>query len=362
MTHHHRRRPVKRFAPPGTSPGTLLPPSADAAGPARLSLVVYDAGSATVHAIGSVADALPLLAGASNAWLSNTSHHSAALKELETHFGVHPLVLEDIVNIGQRPKVEQSEKYAFVVVDIVRGNGNGDAEEEQVSLLLFDTLLVSIQEHESELFRPVEERLLQGRGKMRSLGVDYLAYAVIDAMVDTFFPQLEAVGEAIDEVEDQLLERPGREAFERLHILKRKLLRLRRATWPLREAVGALGRADTPLVREGTRVFLRDVYDHTVQIIDIIETFRDMAAELVDLYLSSMSNRLNEIMKVLAIIATIFMPLSFLAAVYGMNFNPQAGPLSMPELNWRWGYPLFWATILASAGSMLLWFKKRDWF
>lgn len=357
-----RRRHVKRFAPPGTSPGTLLPPMPEAAGPAHLYLILYDGAGAARHDVRSVAEALALQREGATAWLAIASHQTATLEELAEHLGVHPLVLEDVANLGQRPKVEQFDDFLFVVVDLVRRGDNGEAEEEQVSLLLFDRLLVTIQERESELFHPVEERLLQGRGTMRSRGADYLAYALIDAMVDTYFPQLDALGEAMDALEDTLLERPDRAAFEELHALKRTLLRVRRATWPLREAVGALARADTPLVRDGTRVFLRDVGDHTVQIMDIIETFRETTSELADLYLSSMSHKLNETMKVLTIIATIFMPLSFLAGVYGMNFDPAAGPLNMPELGWRWGYMAFWLAILTGGAGMLWWFKRRRWF
>ncbi len=357
-----RRRHVKRFAPPGTPPGTLLPPTPEAAGPARLSLVVYDRDGATQHRVASVEEALSRLREGANGWLAITSHQTAALAQLQTLLGVHPLVLEDILNVGQRPKVEQFEKYLFVVVDLVRRGDNNEAEEEQVSLLLFDRLLVSIQEREGDLFRPVQERLLQGRGTMRSQGVDYVAYALIDAMVDSYFPLLDGLGEEMDALEDALLERPDRTAFERLHALKRTLLRVRRATWPLREAVGALARADTPLVRDGTRLFLRDVRDHTVQIMDIVETYRDTTAELADLYVSSMSHKLNETMKVLTIIATIFMPLSFLAGVYGMNFDPAAGPWNMPELGWRWGYVAFWVTILTAVMGMLWWFKRKGWF
>ncbi len=357
-----RRRHVKRFAPPGTAPGTLLAPIPEAAGPAHLSLVVFHRDGATQQSVASVGAALSQLRAGGSGWLAITSHQTGTLEELQTSLGVHPLVLEDVLNVGQRPKVEQFDNYLFVVVDLVRPGVNGESEEEQVSLLLFDRLLVSIQERDSDLFRPVLERLLQGRGAMRSQGVDYLAYALIDAMVDSYFPLLDGLGEEMDALEDTLLERPDRTAFERLHALKRTLLRVRRATWPLREAVGVLARAETPLVRDGTRLFLRDVRDHTVQIMDIVETYRDTTAELADLYVSSMSHKLNETIKVLTIIATIFMPLSFLAGVYGMNFDPAAGPWNMPELGWRWGYAAFWVTILTAAAGMLWWFKRNGWF
>lgn len=360
MTRH--RRHVKRFAPPGSAPGTLLPPAPEAAGPPQLSLILFDGEQVVEHTVFSVTEAKAMRRTKSNAWLAIASHHTGTLKELEQHLGIHPLVLEDVVNVGQRPKVEQFADHLFIVVDLVRSGSDGEAEGEQVSLLLFDGLLVTIQERPSDLFLPVKDRLLQGRGMVRERGVDFLAYALLDTMVDTYFPQLEALGDSMDALESALMQRPERTTFEALHTLKRTLLRFRRATWPLREVVDALIRVDAPFVKDSTRLFLRDVRDHTVQIMDVIETFRETTAELADLYLSSMSHKLNETMKVLTIIATVFMPLSFLAAVYGMNFDPDAGPFNMPELRWPWGYPFFWLVALACGGGMLWWFKRRGWF
>jgi magnesium transporter len=350
-----RRRLVKRFHPPGTQPGTLAPPAEGAAGPARLSLLTYTAERAVEHPITALSEVVSLIPPGEQAWLRIVGHQTSVLGELGNRFGVHPLVLEDVVNVGQRPKVEDYDTYVFVVLDLVRWDGARDLQEEQVSLLLFANLLISIQERESDLFKPVEERLRAQRSKMRVQGVDHLAYALIDTGVDHYFPTLERVGEQIDEVEDVLLEKPDRGTFEQLHRIKRDLLRLRKATWPLREMVGAMARTDSALVREGTRVWLRDVYDHAVQIIDIVETFREMTAELADLYLSSVSNRMNEIMKVLTVIATIFMPLTFLVGVYGMNFR------NMPELSWAWGYPVVWVVMVLIGAGMVWMFKRRGW-
>ena len=350
-----KRRLVKRFSPPGSTPGMLAPPEAVAAGRARLSLTTYTADGATVREIGALSDVPAEPPPGERAWLRLLGHDTVVLGELARRFGVHPLALEDVVNVGQRPKVQEFDHYVFVVMDVLRFAGNGTLGEEQVGLLLFENLLISVEEHESDLFKPVEERLHAQGSRMRLEGVDYLAYALVDAAVDHCFPTLERLGEQLDEVEDVLLERPTRESFQQLHQIKRDLLRIRKATWPLREMVGALTRTDSALVREGTRVWLRDVYDHAVQIIDIVETFREMTQELVDLYLSSVSNRMNEIMKVLTVIATIFMPLTFIVGVYGMNFS------HMPELGWRWGYALVWAVILAVAGSMVWMFRRRGW-
>ena len=355
-----RRRSVKRFHPPGTSPGTLAFP-AEAGPQARITLLTYGEGGVEERGAASVAEVpLPVPAGR-KAWLRLVGHSAAVLGALTERFGVHPLVVEDVANLGQRPKVEEFDDYLFIILDVLRARPDGSIEEEQVSLLLFEDLLITVQERESDLFTLVEERLRTGRGKMRGLDVDYLAYALVDAAVDHFFPTLEVVGERIDGIEDELLASPDRKSFERLHATKRDLLRLRKATWPLREAVAKLARVEGRLVREGTRVWLRDVYDHAVQIIDIVETFRETTSELVDLYLSSVSNRMNEIMKVLTVIATIFIPLTFIVGVYGMNFSADAGPLSMPELRWRWGYPVVWAVMAAIAGGMLWMFRRRRW-
>ena len=350
-----RRRLVKRFHPPGTTPGTLAPPVEGAAGQARLSLFTYTAERAVEHPITALSEVASLIPPGEQAWLKIVGHETPVLAELGNHFGVHPLVLEDVTNVGQRPKVEEYDTYVFVVLDLMRFDGRGALQEEQLSLLLFENLLISIQERESDLFKLVEERLRAQSGRMRTQRVDYLAYALIDAGVDCYFPTLERVGELIDGVEDVLLEKPNRETFEELHRIKRDLLRMRKATWPLREMVGAIARTNSSLVREGTRVWLRDVYDHAVQIIDIVETFREMTSELADLYLSSVSNRMNEVMKVLTVIATIFMPLTFIVGVYGMNFQ------HMPELSWLWGYPAVWAVMLLVAGGMAWMFKRRGW-
>ncbi len=350
-----RRRHVKRFSPPGTSPGTLAPPVETAAGPARLSLITYTGERAVERRLPTVEEAVARIGPGERAWLRIFGHETSVLGELAERVGVHPLVLEDVVNVGQRPKLEEHDSHLFIILDVLRWNGAGELQEEQVSLLLFENLLISIHERESDLFKPVEDRLNAQGSKMRLQAVDYLAYALIDAGVDYYFPALERVGERVDEVEDALLEVPTRETFEQLHRIKRELLRLRKATWPLREMVGAMSRTDSSLVREGTRLWLRDVYDHAVQIIDIIETFREMTAELADLYLSSVSNRMNEIMKVLTVIATIFMPLTFIVGLYGMNFQ------HMPELAWTWGYAAVWGVIAVVAAGMLWMFKRRGW-
>ena len=357
------KRKIKKYHPPGTSPGTLSPADERAAGPVRVTLVEYDAETVRerpVRSIGDAVQALPSLPPTSLAWLQVVGHDPVQLAQLGA-LGVHQLVLEDMLNIGQRPKVEDYASYLFIVVDVLRHNGEGRLEEEQVSVLLTDRLVVTVQERETPLLKPIVERLGSGRGRIRSGGSDYLAYAIVDVLVDHYFPVLDGISERLEVLEDALLDRPSVDTLHGVHEVKQDLLRLRKATWPLREMVGALSRSDSHLVQEGNRLWFRDVYDHTVQIMDIVETFRDMTGGLLDLYLSSVSNRMNEIMKVLTIMSTIFIPLTFIAGIYGMNFDTDASPLNMPELHWYLGYP-FALALMVGVGLALVWmFRRRGW-
>ena len=355
-----KRRTMKRFSPPGTAPGTLAPPLGTAAGPVALSLVTYDSDGYDERRLGRLEEVAAAPAG-KKVWLRIVGHDPALLNEVSERFGVHPLVLEDVVNVGQRPKVEDFESYLFVIVDTVR-RADGAYQDEQISLLLFENVLITVQERESDLFRPVEERLRGGRGKTRALGLDHLTYALLDTVVDHYFPVLEQVDDRLEEIEESLLESADKEDLEALYALKRDLLRLRKATWPLREMIAALARGDSRLMGPETRLYMRDVLDHTVQIMEVVEACREMATSLTDLYVSSLSNRMNSVMKVLTIIATFFMPLSFLAGLWGMNFNTQRSPFNMPELNWMLGYPAALGVMATVAVAMFLMFKRRGWF
>ena len=355
-----KRRTMKRFSKPGTAPGTVASPVAAAAGPLALSLVSYDAESYEERRLAHLEE-FPQASAGKKLWLRVVGHDSVLLNQLTERFGVHPLVLEDVVNVGQRPKIEDYETHLFIIVDTVRRE-DGSYQEEQVSLLLFDSLLITVQERESELFRPIEDRLRGGRGKARAMGLDLLSYAIIDTVVDHYFPVLEQISDQLEAIEESLLDSPDREDLEALYALKRDLLRLRKATWPLREMISGLGRGDSHLMGPETRLYLRDVLDHTVQIMEVVEACRETATSLTDLYVSSLSNRMNGIMKVLTIIATIFMPLTFLAGIWGMNFNPEAGRLNMPELNWAWGYPFALGLMALVGVVMVVAFKRRGWF
>jgi magnesium transporter len=356
-----KRRVMKRFHPPGTEAGTLPAPVAAAAGPVALSLITFAAGAYEERRLARLDEVPESFPAGIRAWLRVCGHDAALLNEIAWRFGVHALVLEDVLNVGQRPKVEDYGTHLFVIVDTVR-RADGTYYEEQVSLLLFENLLISVQERESDLFRPIEERLRTGRGRARAMGLDHLTYSLIDTVVDHYFPVLEQLNDRLEDVENGLLDTPDPEDLQLLHSLKRDLMRLRKATWPLREMIASLGRGDSHLMGPDTRLYLRDVLDHTVQIMEMIDACRDTATSLTDLYISSLSNRLNGIMKVLTVIATIFMPLTFLAGIWGMNFNTHAGPLNMPELNWAWGYPFALALMAAVSVAMVVAFKRRGWF
>jgi magnesium transporter len=284
-------------------------------------------------------------------------HESEALGKLGERLGLHPLVVEDILNTDQRPKTEDYGDYLFVVVKSLFH----DSEEsdglviEQISIVLGPNYVLSFQEREGDEFAYVRERIRTNKGRTRRLGADYLAYALLDLIVDQYFVVLERIGEETEFLEEELVTEPSTQTLQVIHQLKRKMVFLRRALWPLREVIGALERRDSPLIQEATGVYLRDVYDHTIQVIDAVETFRDIISGMLDIYLSSVSNRMNEVMKVLTIIATLFIPLTFIVGLYGMNFK------HMPELSWTWGYPAVWAIMIVVAASMIAYFRRKRW-
>jgi magnesium transporter len=274
-------------------------------------------------------------------------------------FDLHGLALEDATGTHQRPKIEHYDNNLFIVARMLQQNSH--LETEQLSIFLGHKFVLTFQETPGDCLDHIRDRIRKGLGRVRSQGADYLAYALLDAVVDAYFPPLEAFGEQLELMEDEIILQPTKQSVNRIHSLKRDILTIRRAIWPLREAVNAMVRDITPLITDDTRVYLRDCYDHTVQIIDFLENYREIASGLMDIYLSSMSNRLNEIMKVLTIISTIFIPLTFVAGVYGMNFNTDKSPLNMPELNWYWGYPFFWLVMISVAGGLLFYFRHLGW-
>lgn len=282
-------------------------------------------------------------------------HKPEVLEAFGRQFGLHPLLLEDIANTDQRPKLDDYETHFFLVMKMLAVTDRGDIVVEQVSFVLGRHYVLSFQENGTDVFQPVRDRLRGGKGRLRQAGADYLLYALVDAIVDQYFAVLESIGERIESLQDKVVSDPEPETLKDIHELKRQLLFLRRAVWPLREATNSLSRSDCPFLHEPTKIFFRDVYDHVVQIVDTIETLREMVSSSLDTYLSSVSYRLNAVMRVLTVITTIFMPLSFIASIYGMNFE------HMPELKWVWGYPLVLSLMGIVAAAMLLGFRWRKW-
>jgi len=285
-------------------------------------------------------------------------HDVAAVEQVGKCFQAHPLILEDIVNTNQRPKLDfEKDKYLFIVLKMFQSDQAGDVVPEQVSLLLNQHSVVSFQEQkrEGDVFDSIRKRLRNAEGRIRQAGPDYLAYSLLDAVVDGYFGVVEQSGERVEDLEEELVRNPDPDTLHRIYALRRQLLVLRKAIWPLREVVSELQRGDSPLIAPDTQIYLRDLYDHVFQVMDTVETLREMVAGMLDIYLSSISNRLNEVMKVLTMFSTIFIPLTFIVGIYGMNF------VHMPELTSRWGYPGVWAVMVAVAVTMLSYFRRKKW-
>jgi magnesium transporter len=347
----------RRAARPGTPPGTLVLPGPPPEGESRLSLIEYGPDTFREGELESIA-AMPALPEPPGVlWLNVDGLHDLdRIRELGERFSIHPLVLEDIVSLGQRPKVEEHEGYLYVVLPMLSlDTDRGTVKDEQVSLILGPSYVLTFQERVGDDFDPVRERIRKPGARIRERGADYLAYALVDAVVDHYFAVLEAIGDAAETLEGEVVGRPGRDTMHHLHALKREMLLVRRAVWPVRDMVNHLMRTESPLVGDATRIYLRDVYDHTIRIIDTVEVLRDVVGGTIDLYLSSLSHRTNEVMKTLTVIASIFIPLTFIAGVYGMNFE------HMPELAFPWAYPALLALMLGIALGMLWFFRRRGW-
>jgi magnesium transporter len=341
----------------GHSPGSLVHIGDRKAETIKITLMNYDADNLLEKQLPVVEDSFPYRDTPPVSWINvDGLHEIDVIEKIGMHFGIHPLVLEDILNTGQRTKAEEFENYLYIVLKmLVYDETVEHISAEQVSLILGPHFLLSFQEKEGDVFNFVRERIRKARGRIRKSGCDYLAYALMDAVVDHYFVILEQLGEKIEHLEEQILENTAPWMLEDIHHLRREIIFLRKRIWPLREVLNSLIKDPSDLIRETTHVFLRDVYDHTIQIIDTIESYRDVLSGLSDLYQSTVSNRMNEVMKVLTIIATIFIPLTFIAGIYGMNFE------YMPELKWHWSYPALWLLLILIFVAMLLYFKRRKW-
>lgn len=347
----------------GSLPGELTI-DADAS-PTRIVLIDYNETSAHRVVINHPEESAAYLTTDTVSWIDVQGlGDEDVLRRLGQTFSLHPLVLEDVVNVPQRQKVEDFEDQLLIIARMVLPNPNGEGfVSEQVSLILHQKALLTIQEEPfHDCFEPVRKRIRLKKGLIRKMGPDYLAYVLYDSIIDGFFPVLEDYGERLETLEDEILENPTREILNQVHTLKRELMTLRRLSWSQRDALSALLRDDSQLISQEVMVYLRDCYDHSIQILDMVETYREFAASLMDVYLSSVSNKMNEVMKVLTVISTIFIPLTFISGLYGMNFNPKVSPLNMPELSWYWGYPAVLGTMLLISVSLSFLFWRRGWF
>jgi magnesium transporter len=351
-----QKRARTRAKPAGLPPGSMVHVGEQKIERVRISRIRYDEQGYEEDEPSATEPLAPAAGDRRIVWINVAGLHQIdVIDAIGKAFGVHPLALEDIVHAGQRPKLDDYERQLFVVLNALQAVDDQHINVEQVSLLVGPNYVVSFQERDGALFDPVRDRIKAGKGRCRKLGADYLAYALLDTVVDHYFVVLERFSEMTERLEETLIRRPDPNALGTLHGLKRQMILLRKSIWPLREVVSGLQRGESPLITDATRLYLRDVYDHTVRVIDTVETLRDLLSGMLDIYLSSLSYRLNEVMKVLTIIATIFIPLTFLTSIYGMNF------MNMPELKWPWGYPALWLLMLSIGGGMLYYFRKKRW-
>lgn len=347
----------------GTIPGTLN--IEKDAPPPEIILIDYSETERIRLPLDNPEDCLPYLDTESVSWIDVLGLGCEdVLQRLGKVFELHPLVLEDIVNVPQRAKVEDYENHLVIISHMVLLKEKSTGFwNEQVSFILGKHYLLTVQEEPSrDCFQPVRDRIRAGKGTIRKQKADYLAYTLIDSIIDGFFPVLEAYGERIEELEDEVIANPTRRTIEKIYQIRRELLALRRAIWPQRDAINSLIRDGSDLISAEVKVYFRDCYDHAIQVMDMVETYRELSSGLMDIYLSSVGNKMNEIMKFLTVMSSIFIPLTFIAGIYGMNFNTEKSPLNMPELNWYWGYPLCLSLMFTIAGSLIYFFWQRGWF
>ncbi len=358
----NKSRRKEFYHEPGTQPGTIIVD--ENAEQPIIFLIDYNQTELIHKQISYPEECLNYLDTESVSWVDVQGLGSKdILHRLGQTFDLHPLVLEDIVNMVERPKIEDYEQQLVIIAHMVVPNHNsGSFYSEQVSLVLGKYYVLTIQEEpEHDCFDGVRMRIDKNKGIIRRQGSDYLAYSLLDAIIDGFFPVLELYGERIDELEEEVIVNPSQKTLQKIYQIRRELLQLRRAIWPQRDAINSLIRDGSELISDDVRIYLRDCYDHAVQVMDIVETYRELVAGLMDVYLSAISNKMNEIMKLLTVVSSIFIPLTFIAGVYGMNFNTEKSPHNMPELNWYWGYPLCLGAMALVAISLLYFFWRRGW-
>ena len=357
-----------RYPIPGEPPGALKPRAEPAAHPPVITLIEYDKAHLEERTITNKDELLPRLDNQRITWINIDGLGDIdVLRTLGAQFNLHPLTLEDVLATGQRPKMEQYDGYLFIVAQMLYLNKKKQMCGEQVSMFLGKNFLITIQEEgDFDVFEPVRARIRAANGSIRKQGADYLAYALLDSIVDHYYPVLESVGASIEQIEEELVDVSLKDPVRDLHRYKRTLSQIRRFIWPVRDVVNSMMHEETGLVSKGTKVYLRDCYDHTVQLMDLVESYRDVLCGLMELYLSSVGIRTNQIMKILTVISSIFIPLTFIVGIYGMNFAREVDgkklPWNMPELYQPWGYVAVMLFMLGIAVFQILYFKKRRWF
>ena len=349
----HRHKLSKKA---GLSPGTLHLEGEPRTGPVRITVMDWDPAHYVEKRCDTIEECFPYRDTGTITWINiDGLANIEVIEKIGRHFAIHPLILEDILNTEQRPKMEDLDSYLYLNLKMLMLAGPEKATRtEHVSMIIGPRHLISFQETVGDVFDPVRDRIRRD-GRIRKNGPDYLAYALIDDIVDNYFVVIEQLQERVEDLEEELVVRPLQQSLRKINGLKKEMIFLRKAVWPLRELITGLERTDSPLIQESTHIYLRDVYDHTIQVIDTLETLRDMVSGMLDIYLSGLSYKMNEIMKVLTLIATIFIPLTFVAGVYGMNFQ------HMPELAWEYGYYTIWIVMIAIVAVMLAYFRKREW-
>lgn len=340
----------------GMPPGSLMYTGEASPQTAILRGMDYDASSFTELDPATMEDLLKLKNSEAVTWIQVVGlRDETIIEQIGNCFGIHPLVMEDILEANHRPKLEDYGDYLYIILRAFHSKDKSYSKTEQISMIIGENYVLTFHDREDVVFDTLRNRLREGKGRLRTLGADYLAYAILDVVVDNYFDVVEHLGESIEELEDKLVLEPSRNTLQKIHRLKHAILVLRKAVWPLRDAIGALSRGESALIQSSTLLYLRDVYDHTIQVIDTLETYRDLLSGMLDIYLSSISNHMNQIMKVLTIISTIFIPLTFIVGIYGMNFK------YMPELEWEWGYPAVWGVMALITLGMINFFRRRKW-
>lgn len=359
-----RFRKAGKRKKPGAPPGTIEHIGERHMDEIKIYIHDYDEDHLQDLSVDKIRKALPYLDAPSKTWVQVRGlHDTDKLESIWDFFGLHPLIREDIVHTTQRPKVEVYDNCIFFVMRLLTySTEDQKIHAEQISIVLGDNYILSFQETDIDHFKPIQERLAVKESRIRKRDADYLTYALVDTVVDYYFNVLEYFGYDIEKFEDELLQDPEDHLLEEIHKIRREIIFFRKSVWPLRDAINTAIRDESPFINNSTKIYLRDVYDHMIQVIDNVENYRDMVLGLHDMYMSYVSNRMNEVMKLLTIIATIFIPLTFIAGIYGMNFNPEAGPYNMPELNWYWGYPATMGVMALIVVIMIYYFKRKGWF